>query len=401
LHIRVVGTVSGREAAFTVTAPVGESPLSLQATAGKLAGEVAAALTPELWAEIAADEQGRRAAAAARFASGQVAMAEQMYRAAMLDFEAALLGEPDSPDYLWAAAEARLARGDLKGALARLRSLAHSAPENVALRLRLGDVALTAGKPEEAEAAFLAAAALQPTSPPVIEGLARAARARREFDRAEEHYRALMASLPQLQDAPPWLPGLLAHTPDDTIRLAVIAPGEIKRQLGLLYLASGRLAEGVEALFTYHGQDGRPAYEEAEYLAIFPGLDEECEKIARQAQTVFAARALGQLDDEQADREMEELHNRSDQLATLAERMRVCPALDPAHRYRVLAYNLLNQSNFESLLYLRTGDPDRQRRADLLRTASSKARAQACELGQALSGASQTRVREEQSLGGL
>ncbi|MCJ7822285.1 MAG: hypothetical protein MUQ26_04265, partial [Armatimonadetes bacterium] len=58
--------------------------------------------------------------------------------------------------------------------------------------------------------------------------------------------------------------------------------------------------------------------------------------------------------------------------------------LDPAHRYRVLAYNLLNESNFEVLMFLRTEDPDHQRRAEVLRSAVREARAQANLLGDAL-----------------
>jgi hypothetical protein len=69
---------------------------------------------------------------------------------------------------------------------------------------------------------------------------------------------------------------------------------------------------------------------------------------------------------------MDALHDRSDALATVAERMQVSAALDPAHRYRVLAYNLLNQSNFEALMYLQSRDADRQTRSDLLRDAFRK-----------------------------
>jgi len=108
------------------------------------------------------------------------------------------------------------------------------------------------------------------------------------------------------------------------------------------------------------------------------------------ARAYASACALG----EQADAEMDSLHRRSDRLATLAEKMEVSPRLYPAHRYRVLAYNLLNQANFEGLMYLRTRDSERKRRAELLRTASRKARAQAERLGEALLGRVTTGAEE-------
>ena len=112
----------------------------------------------------------------------------------------------------------------------------------------------------------------------------------------------------------------------------------------------------------------------------------EAEAGARDAQRVFAAQALGELSDDEADREMDSIHERSEALATLAKRMEVSPLLDPAHRYRLLAYNLLNQSNFESLMYLRTRDPEHQRRSDLLRSAFRKSLGQARLLAAALLG---------------
>jgi len=92
------------------------------------------------------------------------------------------------------------------------------------------------------------------------------------------------------------------------------------------------------------------------------------------------------LSDDEADREMDSIHERSEALATLAKRMEVSPLLDPAHRYRLLAYNLLNQSNFESLMYLRTRDAEHQRRSDLLRSAFRKSLGQARLLAAALLG---------------
>jgi len=288
--------------------------------------------------------------------------------------------------------------------VARLRRLAGLAPEDADVLLRLGDVSLRAGELERAEAAFLKAEELSPNDPQAIEGVARAARARGDYARSESYYERLLLLLDLggvhwtgLQEATGRIvsgrslagqcqsfPSKLARLSDDSIRLTRTAPETLQLQLARLCLRTGDIPASVAALATYHRGAQRPAYMDAEYLDVFPALDEESERIARSAQKIFAARGVGDLDDEEADAQMDRVHDQSDLLATLAERMAVSARLDPAHRYRVLAYNLLNESNFEVLMFLRTEDPDRQRRAEVLRSAFRQARAQATELGEAL-----------------
>jgi hypothetical protein len=181
------------------------------------------------------------------------------------------------------------------------------------------------------------------------------------------------------------LPGLLANA-KTSVRFAELPEDEIQRELGRLYLAEGKIPEGVQYLLAYYEQPSRPVYQDEDYLTVAGALDTEAEAVARAVQGAFAAQAIGQFSNEQADRELTALHDRSEALATLAEKMQVSPLLDPAHRYRVLAYNLLNQSDFEALMFTRTGDAERQRRADLLRTAFWKSRDQAESLATGLLG---------------
>jgi hypothetical protein len=218
-----------------------------------------------------------------------------------------------------------------------------------------------------------------------VEGLALATRAQGEPERAEEYYALLVTLLPELAVAPEWLPGLLA-TVEETVELTGLEPDGLPRELGRLYLAGGHPSEGVAALLAYHLEGDRPAYDDQEYMTLSARIDEEAEAVARAAHGVFAAQALGQFSDEQADSRMDGLHDRSEAIASLAERMAVSPVLEPAHRYRILAYNFLNQSNFESLMYLRTRDAEHQRRADLLRAAFRKSLAQATSLATGLLG---------------
>ena len=382
LRLTVSGVISREEACVEVSVP---RTSDRSAAATGLADGVAEALTPALWSQIGADAEGASKAATVRYAVGQAAAAEGMYREAVLDFDAALLGDPVNAEYLRSAAEARAALGDYSGAAVRMRSLASIAPSDAEVALQLGYAALRAGEPAQAEAAFLSAAEQLGSDARAVEGLALAARAQGQTTRAEEYYEVLVALLPDLAEEPSWLPGLLA-TAEGPVELTGADPDGMKRELGRLYLAGGKVSEGVAALLAYHLEGGRPPYGDAEYLRIAEALDGEATAVARGAQEVFAAQAVEQLSDDEADQEMDGIHDRSEAIAALAERMQVSSLLDPAHRYRLLAYNLLNQSNFESLMYLRTRDAERQRRSDLLRSAFRKSRDQARLLAAALLG---------------
>jgi tetratricopeptide (TPR) repeat protein len=369
LHVWFAGTISEQEITLEVTAP---RETEQDATAARLAEGLMAALTPEVWAQVGADAQGKRAAAAQRYAAGQGAMAASMYDDALLDFEAALLGDPRNGDYLKSDAAARDALGDYSGAVVRMRSLATVAPGDAEVSVQLGNAALRAGRPAEAEAAFLNAAEDLGQDPRVVEGLALACKAQGKRDRTQEYYQVLVGLLPALATSPPTLPGLLTNS-DVAVRLSDVPMDEIGRELGRLYLAEGYLPQGIGWLADYHRHGTRPPFGDAEYLDIAASLDQESGEIAQNAGGLLWAQAAL----EQAGLSMETLHDRSDALATLAERIQVSPLLDPAHRYRVLAFNLLNQSNFEALMYLQTHDSDRQKRSELLRDAFRKSRDEA------------------------
>jgi len=409
LKVGFQGTVSRQSVNLEFRAPISENGNKERALAD-LARQVAAALTPEVWARAAADEEGRKKAAAARYADGQKAMQEpDGYLAASDEFEAAIFGDPSSPAYLVAAAEAQATQGNWDSALVKLRSAASLAPTDVSILLRQGDVALLAGRAEQAAGAFRVAQGIHPFDLQALEGLARSARALGRFDQAVGYYATLVAHLPglgpeqaylipppapgvlpptALPPSPPWeselkpatLPRLLAQAPDGTVRLAGTPEDELPRELGLLYLAAGEPAQGVRYLLSYHEKADRPAYTQGQYAIAAAGMDAEAEAVAREAPAVLSARDLNEASDDEAEETLDGLHTRSDNLATVGERVKPPDDLDAAHRYRALAYNLLNQSGFEALFYVRTGDPDRLRRAEFWRKAYREARAQALEL---------------------
>lgn len=376
----VTSTVARRTAAMELLAPAGERT---NATAAALARDLARKLTPELWQQLGADTESRVAAAPERFAAAAAERAAGRPRAAAREFAAAALGDPGNPQYLEAAAEAYLAIRSAWAALDCYQRLAELRPDDPDPLARMGDAALQAREPTRAEAAFRRLATLAPDDLRAVEGLARVARARGDAAGAERLYRQLVARLPAFAPHADWLPALLAEPRGDELWLTRVPPEEVGLALGQLCLSAGRVAEGVQALLAYQRRAPHAVYADRDYLALAAALDEESEWLARRV-ALLSARPVGELGNDRTETELDALHARSDQLATLAEGMRVSPLLDPAHRYRVLAYNLLNQSNFEGLLYFRTHDPERERRADLLREAFRKARAQAQQLGEGL-----------------
>lgn len=413
LNLDLAGAVSHRSAAMEVEVkrlregpgpkPGGGDLKGVMAIAAAgLAGAVMPSFSDELWADIGADEAGQRAGADERFADGQAALAAGDYPRAAWEFEAATIGDPARGEYFAAAGEAQAALGRYDRALIRYRQARSLLPDDRGVALRAGDIALLAGSPEQADGIFRGLYASDPSDLRALEGMARAARALGQFDRAVGYYADLIRQLaPVLPirstglSGPPGgelpadlasLPRLLAGATDDTIRLTSVPPEELGRPIGMLYLKAGKFAEGVNALLAYYGKGERAAWSDADYLSLSAPLDEGSRTIAHDVQSLLGANLVGQMDADHTASALDNLHTLSDNLATLAEKTQVSSALDPAHRYRVLAYNLLNESNFEAGLHASTRDPERRRRADLLRDAYRKALEQADELATALLG---------------
>ncbi len=355
------GVVSEKKAALREAVAVKEDR---DRAVQQLAERVATALTDEVWAQAGADEEGRKQGAAARYAQGREAAEQGKWAEASRHFEAAIAGDPQSAEYFAAAAEAMWhARGDAAGALVRIRRAVRLAPDEISYRLQEGELALRAGQAEAALAAFRAAHAADPEDLRAIEGMARAARAGGSFDAAVSYYRQLVEQIPELADEPPSLPQLLAGMRGDVVRIT--GPRDaLPQQIALVYLSAGETLRGVGRLLAYHQRADRPAYGEEEYRITAQGLDAESEVVARQAQVALSEYQMRDASAEEAGDSLEILHRRSDALATLGERITPPPSVEAAHRYRTLAYQLLNQSNFEALLYINTGDRDHLRRAE-------------------------------------
>jgi hypothetical protein len=422
LQADLAGAVSHKQATVTVTAPVGTKSAggaSRDELAQTLSRDLAAKLTSEIWAEAGADDAGRRTGAPERFADGEKAMAAGRYPEAATEFADALAGQPDNPDYLSAAADAAIARGRATEALPLLKRLSELRVGDKDVLLKAGSAALSAREPEQAEAAFGHVLDSEPENVSALEGMARTVRAEGDSARSETYYKKLLTVLhlyePTVENAgiaegmggSRWirspglnesLPRILAGLRDDGIRFADVQSGGAGLQAARAYLSAGYFPQGLQALAAYQTPD-RPAYADQDYLALAADLDKGGEAIAKRVGEI-AAMTVRELTGDALNSELESLHDQSDKLATLAERMKVSAKLDPAHRYRVLAYNLLNQSDFEALMYFQTHDPDRKHRSDLLRDAFHKARSQAQGLASDLSGSAGGASGNGPALGG-
>jgi len=377
LEAELAGTISEQAVTVRVSTTAQGDPVKV---GRELADRAAASLTAALWVQAGADETGRREGAIARAAAGKAALAAGKCRPAAQECEAAVAGDPANVEYLKGAAEALAACGNYAGALARERAAATLRPEDADVKLRVGQLALLAEKPEQAEAAFAEVATTRPEDPAVLEGRAQAARARGDIAQAEEYYRRLIAGFPQLRGEPSYLATLLASQQEEGPGLTGGPTEQLQLEVARVYFRGAEFAQGVRALSAYHQGAERAAYSDAEYTSLARGTDEEMMRLARQVEEVLRTPRSSAAETEQVETTVDGLHDQSEQLADLGELIKASPRMDVAHRFRVLAYHALNESNFEALTYVRTNDEEHRRRSALLRDAAGKAMQEAQDL---------------------
>lgn len=374
LEFELAGTIAQRPVTIRVTTPAQGDPAK---TGRELAKKAAAAVTAEVWSQLGTDKPGKQQGAADRYAAGQ-GISDP--RAAAVQFEFALAGDDTRAEYFISAAAARMRLGQSEAALTRAKRAVELAPNDYDLRARAAQIALSAARPEQAEAWFLELTAVRPEDPVILEGVALAARDRGEVAQAEEYYRRAVARYPQLQEEPSFLPALLARLQTKDLRLAGVLPENLMLQVARIYFRSGEYAQGTRALSAWLQAETRPPAEDEAYLELTQGLDEEMARVAREVEEALRAVQGNPADDPAVEALVEELHNRSERLADLGELLTTSDRLLAAHRFRVLAYHTLNESNFEALTYVQTNDQAHRRRSALLRDAARKAVGEAQDL---------------------
>jgi Flp pilus assembly protein TadD len=99
-------------------------------------------------------------------------------------------------------------------------------------------------------------------------------------------------------------------------------------------------------------QGGAIALGPADYVKTVRLMDREMEAILEQARRDWQAMERGAMTAAEVAAAVKELHRRSDALARAAEAIAAPEALERGYRHRVLAFNLLNQSDFGLMRYL-------------------------------------------------
>jgi len=330
------------------TAPPQETS-DLAAWAGGIGGKVGrkvAASVGELLRWTPKEAAGFAAAAARFLEEGQPGIAA-------LEFNRAITLAPAEPTYYLGSARAYTALGDAARARGRLRSAVALAPDMAEARLELGRAHLAAG---EADAA--------------------AAELRRALDLGAgfDAHVALGAALEKAGDlngARQQCEQAAELRPDDTetaarasrVAAALSAqtgaarpaeteetepgPDAARREAVLYYVGSGQPTEAVRQLRLLADERGEPiGYVPKDYVTVARALDREFESIVAEARRGWDGLQRRSITPQQMGDTLSRLHERSDTLARAAEGIAAPPKLERGHRHRVLAYNLLNQSDF-------------------------------------------------------
>ena len=341
-----------------------------------------AAMTRDLPADLRAAVALPEATADDYRQRGQECQQQGRYYEAIHEYDRALAVDAKQVDCYLEQARCYLKVGDQKSAHLQLRRALTLEPGNPGAGALLAEMELGAGKPERALLRYEEVLAAQPEHREALAGKGR-----------------LLASLGRYEEAVPCYQRLLAQEPQDRSALAGLAEcwqrlgkdeqaAESYRQLlGLdpslqqaryaliaIYVRAGKLGQAVEQYRQAFELSSQPvAYSPADYTALGSLLDQEAEQVRAGALAAWRSYQAGEQPKEQLASELAAYYLRSDNLARAAEHVLAPDNLQGGHRYRVFAYNLLHESNFELQSFLESSDARRYDRAIMLRDACSSA----------------------------
>jgi tetratricopeptide (TPR) repeat protein len=292
-------------------------------------------------------------------AAGNEFLKEGAPRIAALEFDRAISLAPKEAAYYLGSARAYLALGEMQRARHQLDIALEFKPFMGEAWLELGRVNLAAGDAAAAIREFNRAIELGAGNEARM-SLARALAKTGDLKGAQEQYRAVAQSDPANAEAAKGAAEIAA---------ALAAPGQVEvvseaaQPAGDSYAVRRKLLLGcvergdaVEAFrqvrLLLEGKGEGVNLEPSEYVQVARLMDREADAILRQARSEWEAVRRGAMTREQVTDSIKGLHQRSDALARAAEGVAAPPALERGYRHRVLAYNLLNQSDFALLRYL-------------------------------------------------
>jgi len=278
---------------------------------------------------------------------------------AALEFDRAIAAAPKDADYYLGSARAYRALGDFARARRQLDIAQEFKPFAADVWLELGRLNLAAGDVRAALGELNRAIELGAGDDARMT-LASALAKSGDLKGAGEQYRLVAQNDPANTEAAKRAAEIEAASASPTqvevpSTPAPEAPDSYEARLKLLdaYVERGETAEAIRQLRLLSESKGEPvSYEPAEYVAVARLLDGEMDAILDKARRDWEALQRAQMTVQQGAESIKALHTRSDALARAAEALAAPPALERGYRHRVLAYNLLNQSDFALLRYL-------------------------------------------------
>jgi len=312
----------------------------------------------------------------AHFKRAQELMRQGNHADAIVELEMALAADRKNPQYYLASGDAYAAAGDEHGAALQYNRALQIDPDLTAAKVRLGEVYLQLKSPDKAVTALEGVLQREPSNARARLALARAYAAQDKKEQALAQYERLLEDEPGNGEALRFA----AKAYDDKeqwgravqfyARAMVVAPGDevLRERLIQLQAKAGRLSDAIAELRKAFDLMDKPAvYEVPQFVAVARVMDRECLDVVRAAATEWEAHLDGKLSSERMEEAFKALHTRSDNLARAAEKIQAPELLSAGHRFRVLAYNMLNQSDFELTRFAATRERWRYERARLLR----------------------------------
>jgi len=379
LTLRVSGVKSrmAREqtatAALTPEVRAASNPRAVARWASALVEPAVAALAPELPVLAAAAP----AAPEEHFREGERLFAQGDYVAAVAEYDMASAANPEEPSYYMALARCYKALGDFPGALLEARRSLRLQPDLIAARVLVGEVYLAQKNLDLALEAFQGAALADPRNADALLGLARAYAAQGQQAMALAQYNRVLALDPKDLDALLAAEGVAEQlgrwkeAGDFYARAAALQPqrADLRRRQVDLYRRHGDLAAAVAALKQAQDAGVQITYDAVQFASLARMMEDEAASIIATAQSESDAALQAGL---RPGDPVAQLRQRSDNLALAAGALTPPEPLAPGHKHRVLAFNQLNQSNYELMRYFETRQQDRESRAQLLRDAAQQ-----------------------------
>jgi tetratricopeptide (TPR) repeat protein len=313
---------------------------------------------------------------------GQELMTQGKAAEASLEFNVATALEPGNAGYHVAAGEAYAALGDTQGAVVEYKRALQITPDMPMARLRLAQLNLQTGKPQEAARVAESLVEADPSNVEARLVLARALAASGDQAKALDQYErllayqanneeALRAAAAAYDDRQAWDKAIPLYS-----RLVDVAPGDdhVRERLIQLLVKVGNLPQAVAELRRAFDLLGEPVrYQLPQFVAVVRVMDRECLAVIREAASDYDAYQSGRITRARLAEDFKSLHQRSDNLYHAADRLSAPELLARAHRFRVLACAVLNESDFELVRFAGTEEKWRYDRAKMLRDSAQNA----------------------------